>query len=83
MARSSDYITEVRNATRKFWDAYQTLKSHQMEWDALAYGDNLPDGLGENSGITKDEVGAVVFDTANAIEVVMNDGHKTNLAKLL
>jgi hypothetical protein len=28
-------------------------------------------------------VGAVVFDTANALETTLNAGHATNMAKLL
>ena len=46
-------------------------------------GYTLPDGSGENDGITKAEVGAVVFDTANALVTLLNAGHATNMAKLL
>lgn len=50
---------------------------------ALDYATNLEDGLGPNSGLTKTEVGAVVFDTANAFVGVLNAGSATNMAKLL
>lgn len=81
--RESDYITEARNAARKVWEGVNELKALQREYNALDYGNTLPDGDGENAGITKTEVGAVVFDTANAIEAVFTAGHATNVAKLL
>lgn len=81
--RGSDFITEARQATRQLWDALLKLEALQNEYNALDYGTNLPDGVGENEGYTKLEVGAVVFDTANALRGVLNAGHATNVAKLL
>lgn len=82
-ARQSDFITEARNETRKIWDAYNNLKSMQLESTALDYVNTLPDGVGENEGITKDEVIAVVYTTTDAIGALLAAGHSTNLAKLL
>ena len=83
MSRQSDYISEARAANRKVWDGINALKSLQREYNALDYGNTLPDGAGENDGITKAEVGAVIFDTANALVALLDTGHATNMAKLL
>lgn len=81
--RSQDYITLVRQNNRALWDALNNLVALQREWQALDYGNTLPDGEGDNAGITPPEVGAVAFDTANALVAVLNAGHATNMAKLL
>ena len=84
MSRQSDYITIVRQKTRDLWSAWLDLKAMQEEWNALDYGTTLADFVGENEGLTAQQVGAVVFDTANAIDtLVMDIGHATNMAKLL
>lgn len=83
MARESDFITEARQHARAFWNAINALEALQKEYNALDYGTTLDDGVGENAGITRQQVGAVVFDTANAIRTVLNTGHATNVAKLL
>ena len=83
MSRQSDYISEARAANRKVWDGINALKSLQREYNALDYGNTLPDGSGENEGISKAEVGAVIFDTANALVSLLDTGHATNMAKLL
>jgi hypothetical protein len=83
MSRESDFITEARQANREIWNAINKLVSLQREWNALDYGNTLDDGAGENTGITKTEVGAVVFDTANAFVAVLGAGHATNMANLL
>lgn len=81
--RQDDFIALVRRNTRQLWDAVNTLKSLQEEWNALDYGTNLGVGTGLNTGIQPTDVGAVVFSTANAIETLLHTGHATNLAKLL
>lgn len=83
MSRQADYISEARAANRQVWDGINALKALQREYNALDYGNTLPDGSGENDGITKAEVGAVVFDTANALVALLDTGHATNMAKLL
>ena len=55
----------------------------QREYNALDHGNTLDDGEGSNTGVTKEEVGAVVFDTANAMVTLLGAGHATNMAKLL
>lgn len=83
MARESDFITEARQAARDLWAAILKLEALQSEFNALDYGTTLPDGVGENEGINKAQIGAVVFDTANAMRGVLDAGHATNVAKLL
>lgn len=83
MSRESDYISEARQANRQLWQAINTLVSLQREWNALDYGTTLDDFQGENEGLTGAQVGAVVFDSANAFVGVLNAGHATNMAKLL
>jgi hypothetical protein len=81
--RQQDYITEARAANRAVWDGINQLVALQREWNALDLGNTLADGEGENAGYTKGEVGAVVFDTANAFVAVLGQGHATNMARLL
>jgi hypothetical protein len=81
--RDADYITQVRRLNRQLWEAIINLQECQTQWNALDYGNTLPDGSGGNAGITAAQVGAVVSDTANAFVAVLEAGHATNMAKLL
>lgn len=83
--RSENYINEVRQANLQLWNAIGTLLDHQREWNALDYGNTLSDGAigGQNDGITKAQIGSVVFDTANALKAVLDAGSATNMARLL
>ena len=81
--RTQDFITEARAHNKAIWNGINALVSLQREWNANDSGTTLPDGEGENEGLDRTEVGAVVFDTANAFVVVLNSGHATNMARLL
>lgn len=81
--REKVYYTEVRAANQAVWDNINKLKSLQAEYNALDYGTTLDDGTGPHAGITKTEIGAVVFDTTNAMVTLLGTGHATNMAKLL
>jgi len=83
MAREQDFYTLARQSNTAIWDALNKLVALQREWNALDYGNTLDDGDGANAGLTKTEVGAVVFDTTNAMLAVLAAGHATNMAKLL
>ena len=83
MARGQDFITLARQHNKAIWDGINALVAMQREWNALDYGNTLPDGEGGNADYTADEIGAVVFDTANAFVAVLAAGHATNMAKLL
>ena len=81
--RHQDYISTVRAANKAIWDNINILVAAQREWNALDYGNTLEPGAGANEGLTDTDIGAVVFDTANAMVGVLNAGHATNMAKLL
>ena len=83
VAREQDYITIVRQYNRTIWEGIHALNAMRAEWDALDYSTTLDRGEGPNDGITSVEIGAVLFDTMGAFEVVLADGHATNMAKLL
>jgi len=82
-SRDSNFITRARNANKAIWDGINDLVELQRQWNALDYGSTLTAGVGENDGLNSTEVGAVVFDTANAMVAVLGAGHATNMAKLL
>lgn len=82
-ARDSEFYDKVRQSNRALWNAINDLQELQRQWNALDYSNTLTDGVGTNEGLTKTEVGAVVFDTANAMKAVLDAGHATNIAKLL
>lgn len=81
--RHTDYISAVREANRQVWDGINTLKALQREWQALDYGNTLPDGEGGNEGYTSAEIGAVVFATTDALSALLDGGHATNMANAL
>jgi hypothetical protein len=81
--RQQDYYTLARNHNKAIWDGINALVALQREWNALDYGNTLEPGAGANEGLTDTDIGAVVFDTANAMVGVLNAGHATNMAKLL
>lgn len=81
--RQQDYYTAARQNNQAIWNALNNLVALQREWNALDYGNTLEPGTGANAGLTDTEVGAVVFDTANAFVAVLAAGHATNMAKLL
>ena len=81
--RGQDFITEARRHNKAVWDGINALVALQREWNANDFGTTLPDGTGDNAGLERAEIGAVVFDTANAMVAVLGAGHATNMAKLL
>lgn len=83
MSREQDFITEARQANKAIWDGINKLVALQREWNALDYGNTLDAGEGENTGVGAADVGAVTFDTTNALVGVLAAGHATNMAKLL
>lgn len=82
-ARQQEYYRQVRQHARRVWEAVNDLVALQREWNALDYSNVLEAGSGENTGLTKTEIGAVVFDTTNATVALLATGHATNIAKVL
>lgn len=82
--REDAYLAFVRQNTRALWTAYNNLKgAGQGQWNGLDYGTTLQAELPVDAEFTAAEVGAVVFDTVNAIATLMGQGHATNVSKLL
>ncbi len=81
--RESDYMSRMREGARQLWAGYLILKGGQPEYNAQDYGTTLDVGVGANEGITKTQIGAVVFDTANALTTLFDTGHATNLTDVL
>jgi hypothetical protein len=77
--RSAEFVADARRITRAIWDNLNALQVLQAEWNALDYGSNL----GTHDDLLPADVGAVVFDTANALRATLASGHATNMAKLL
>lgn len=86
-ARDSDYVTRVREYNRQLWLALQGLLAEQAQWNALDYAAELivsvPGETTAHEGLTAAQIGAVVFDTANAFKVVLDAGHATNMSNIL
>ena len=79
------FINRARAAATALWNAQQELLELQKSWNALDYGNTIvtPDDFtGDNEGLTGAQIGAVVFDTANAVQVVLDAGHATNVARI-
>jgi len=78
------FINTARAHARALWAAHRGLLQLQAEWNALDYGNDLEAGdfTGDNEGLTGANIGSVVFDTADAIAVVMATGHATNVATI-
>lgn len=83
MTRDESYYANVRQKANEFWNSLQALKALQPQWNALDYGNTLAAGEGVNDGISAAQLGAVVFDTADAVSNLMANGHATNVTKLL
>lgn len=81
--RADEFYTIARIHARNIMAAEAWFRGQaQIEWNALDYGNTLPNGTAQNAGLVAADVGAVVFQTADAIKVVFDAGHATNLSKL-
>jgi hypothetical protein len=78
-----DVYTKVREAARKMVEANNELKALSIEWNALDYGNTLPVGEGENTGLTAGQIGNVVFGTQTAFQGLLDAGHATNLYTII
>ena len=72
----------VRGYARGLLAALHGLEAMQTRWNALDSGSTMIAGEGSFNGITSADVGAVVFDTANAVRALLDGGHGTNLSKV-
>jgi hypothetical protein len=72
----------ARGYSQQLLAAIAGLEAMQTRWDALDSGANMIDGQGSFNGLTKLDVGAVVFATADAFRGLLDAGHGTNLSKM-
>jgi len=81
--RHSDYTSEVRSRIKEIHAQSIALAAMQTQWNEGGYGDNLSDGVGANEGITKSDVGPIVFDVANALVAILTGGNGAAIEKML
>jgi hypothetical protein len=83
-AQKQAFINMARQSATNYWEAQRELIALQAEWNALDYGTELTnaDFTGDNEGLTATNIGSVVFDTANAMQLVFNAGNATNIARI-
>ncbi len=71
-AREQEVYTEVRRSAKDLVNLLIELKNNkQLEWNTKVYGDTLDDGTGVHTGFVKADLGAVVFDTTEALWTVL------------
>ena len=82
---------EAKGVARQLLDALAKAKRLRNKWDVNAWGEpepdprRLPDGDGNNTGITAANVGSVFFEVAQALDAVLdanNEAKRKILAKL-
>lgn len=85
MSRKNDYVAETRSEVRQLVAALDRLRSKQIEWNANNYGETLTDDdlIGVADGLHPSDIGAVIFDTVDALDAVLESGHASNLYRLL
>lgn len=81
-----NWASEVRANATKLWEALQELEALQSQHAALDYGNTLTTqdlAESDHEGLTVADLGAACFATPDAIRALMNQGHATNIAKVL
>jgi hypothetical protein len=92
----SDHITQVRQAATQLIESIDELRALKREWDAgmstwivdasgddpAAEGYAPHDFAGANVGLMKADISAVIGTTLAEIELLLAEGHATNLAKI-
>lgn len=72
---------DIRVQSTNLLTTLNNLRATQGKWNALDLTNALveSDISGDNEGITTLDLSAVVFDTLNAFDAVLAEGHATNL----
>ena len=75
------YVTQVRTQATNLIVTIQKLAALQDKWTALDLGNTLDNNNigGDNAGITKTQLAAVIGTTLGAFETLLSQGHATNL----
>lgn len=84
VAKHSNFVSRMVAEVGQFLETYQELQQLRAEWDALGYSSAITqtdlDGL--NSHLTPQML-ADAFSSLAAIKAVMDQGHATNLYKIV
>lgn len=92
----STFITHVRQVATELLDVIDDMMSLRKQWDAgmstwiVDASGNDPneegyqsgDFAGSNAGLMKADIASVVGTTLDALNVLMDSGHRTNLEKI-
>ncbi len=84
--KEREFYGATRRNAKAIWTALHDAKNLQDQWNALDYGNTLSAGDNFDAGITKSELGPVIFDTFNALQAVLDangGGLSGNLAKVI
>lgn len=84
VAKHSNFVSKMVGQVAEFLEDYQELLQLRAEWDALGYSSAITqdDLLGSNEHLTPQML-ADAFSSLAAIKAVMDQGHATNLYRLL
>lgn len=85
MNRPSDFVTEIRQLSTVFLQTVNGMDSLRREWDGLDYLHSLTESgafEGSNSDVDVDDIAAVIGTTLDAINALLNSGHRTNLLNI-
>jgi hypothetical protein len=85
MARTEDFISNVRQAVTQLVKAEESLRALQAEatyMDYLTVLDDEADFVGANADITKAELFAALSTTGDAIKALFDAGHGTNVNRV-
>lgn len=80
--RPSDFVTELRQVSTVLLQTVNGMDALQKEWFGLDYLHTLTaEGAfeGANSDVDVDDIAAVIGTTLDAINALLNSGHRTNL----
>jgi hypothetical protein len=83
LSREDQFVLETQYAAKQLWLAIHKLESLQAEWTARDFTNTLQSGITLPKHPAVADLGAVVYDTCNALKAVLNAGHATNVAKVL
>lgn len=82
MNRPSDFVTEVRQMSTDLLQRINGMDALRREWDGLDYLHTLTEqgGFeGSNADVDVDDIAAVIGTTLDALNELLNSGHRTNL----
>lgn len=80
--RPSDFVSEVRQMSTILLQTMNGLDALRREWDGMDLGNTLTDEgafEGENSDVDVSDISAVIGTTLDALNGLLNAGHRTNL----